>query len=148
MSRSVAKLAPPAEAHPDLPAFEGRLREAGQFVTLQRRAIVQYLLSHREHPTAAQVAAAVTSHGASLATVYNTLARLQELGLLLAVRSPEGEIHWDVRTDAHHHLTCSACGAVSDVEQESAEITLRDPELKQRVERVALWLVGRCPRCA
>ncbi len=59
--------------------YEEILRNAGQFVTVQRRALLKYLLRHRVHPTTAQIATAIGRSGsASLATVYNSLALFAE----------------------------------------------------------------------
>ena len=90
--------------------YEEILRSAGQFVTSQRRSLLKYLLRHRMHPTTAQIATAIGRSGsASLATVYNSLALFAELQIVRTLRSPKGEVHWDIRTDRHHHLVCSTC---------------------------------------
>lgn len=131
-----------------LASYELRLREAGQFVTVQRRAILRCLLRHREHPTTAQIAGSIGKSGsASLATVYNNLALFADLGIVHAVRAPDGEVRWDLRTGPHHHMTCESCGHISDIEHGVAEVTVRDPDLRQRVSRSEVWLIGRCPRC-
>lgn len=128
--------------------YEDRLRGAGQFVTVQRRAILRYLLGNRVHPTTAQIARGVgKNRGASLATVYNNLALFASLDLIRAVRSPDGETHWDVRTDAHHHLSCTRCGCVFDIDYDLAEVRLHDRKLARRVERAQVWLSGVCAPC-
>jgi len=129
--------------------YEERLRELGQFATVQRRAILRYLLRHAEHPTTAQIAASVGRSGAaSLATVYNNLALFAKLELLQVVRAPDGELRWDLRTDSHHHLTCRVCGRVVDIEASAAEVVVHDPQLQRSVERAEVWLLGRCAQCA
>src|SRR5580658_2154293 len=112
-----------------LDQYVDALRRAGQFVTAQRRTILRYLLQHQDHPTTAAITDAVVDQArtASVATVYNNLALFEQLGLLRCVRGPSGEAHWDVRTDVHHHLSCSACGAVNDVDGDLAEVVVRDP---------------------
>lgn len=137
-----------AERGDSLAHYEQRLREAGQFVTVQRRAILRYLLRHRDHPTTAQIATSIGKSGsASLATVYNNLSLFAGLGLLNAVRAPDGEVRWDLRTGEHHHMTCVGCGHIADIDEGAAEVVVRDPELRQRVSRSQVWLLGRCPRC-
>jgi Fur family ferric uptake transcriptional regulator len=139
---------PATNCVPSLREYEDRLRVAGQFVTVQRRAILRYLVRHLEHPTTAQIARAVGRAGsASLATVYNNLALFQELSIVQMVRDPDGEMHWDLRTGHHHHLTCEGCGQVSDIDGSAAEVVVRDANLRQRVARSEVWLVGRCERC-
>jgi len=132
----------------ELSPYEDRLRSAGQFVTVQRRAILRYLLRHPVHPTTAQIARAVgRSRSASQATVYNNLSVFAELGLIRSVRSPDGETHWDIRTDAHHHLSCTRCGQVLDIDCSDAEVRLHDRRLARRVERSQVWLAGICSVC-
>ena len=129
--------------------YEQRLRDVGQFATVQRRAILRYLLRHCEHPTTAQIAASVGKSGAaSLATVYNNLALFARLQLVTVVRAPDGELHWDLRTDPHHHLVCQSCRRVVDIEAAAAEVVLHDPALQRSVERAEVWLIGRCSECA
>jgi Fe2+ or Zn2+ uptake regulation protein len=129
--------------------YEQRLREAGQLITVQRRAILRYLLRQGGHHTTAQIAAAVGRVGAaSLATVYNNLALFARLHILTSVRAPEGEQYWDLRTDPHHHLSCRSCGRISDVDAAAAEVVLHDARLRQRTEEAAIWLRGACEHCA
>lgn len=143
------------KAMPELPGcvwtladYEQILRDAGQFVTVQRRSILRYLLRHRVHPTTAQIAAAAGRAGnASLATIYNNLAVFAELGVVRVVRDPDGELHWDLRTDSHHHMACGGCGRVLDIEPSAAEVVVHDPKLRARIERSEVWLVGRCGDC-
>lgn len=129
--------------------YEQRLRDGGQFVTVQRRAILRYLLRHDDHPTTAQIAAAVGRSGAaSLATVYNNLALFAKLQLLSAARTPDGEQHWDLRIDPHHHLSCQSCGQVFDIEPAAAEVVVPDAALRRRIDHAEVWLIGRCAPCA
>lgn len=134
-----------------LQPYESRLRDAGQFVTVQRRAILRYLLRHRTHPTTGQISRAVgKNQSASQATVYNNLALFADLGIVHAIRSPhgDGETHWDIRTDAHHHLSCMDCGQVFDIDYSAAEVRILAPELAGRIKHAQVWLAGQCARCA
>lgn len=128
--------------------YEEILRNAGQFVTVQRRALLKYLLRHRVHPTTAQIAVAIGRSGsASLATVYNNLALFAELQIIRSLRSPKGEVHWDIRTDRHHHLVCSACFQVSDLSEDQVAISVHEPALASRIVRTEAWLVWTCFGC-
>lgn len=134
-----------------LQPYEMQLRQAGQFVTVQRRSILRYLLRHRTHPTTGQISRAVgKNQSASQATVYNNLALFAELGIVHAIRSPhgDGETHWDIRTEPHHHLSCTDCGQVFDIDYSAAEVRIQSPELASRVKHTQVWLSGQCPRCA
>ncbi len=52
----------------------------------------------------------------SLATVYNTLNELVAMGEVLEVSAGSGPKRYDPNvTTPHHHLVCTACGALRDV---------------------------------
>lgn len=142
-------LAVPAWPLRSLEFYEDALRHAGQFVTVQRRAILRYLIQHPTHPTAAEIGDAVVggARTASVATIYNNLALFAQLGLLRCVRFPDGEAHWDMRTEPHHHLRCIQCGGVEDIDRAAAEVQIRDPHLRDRVRHSEVWLAGTCSRC-
>ncbi|WDZ92718.1 Fur family transcriptional regulator [Nocardiopsis sp. HUAS JQ3] len=88
----------------------------------------------------------------SLSTVYRTLHRLAEEGVLDTLHSPEGErLYRLCRTSSrHHHLLCRVCGRVEDIAQAD--------ELGSVVERIredsgyhsldySFELSGVCPGC-
>lgn len=129
--------------------YEEVLRNANQFVTVQRRALLKYLLRHKVHPTTAQIASAIGKAGsASLATIYNNLALFAQLAIVRTLRSPRGEVHWDIRTDRHHHAVCSQCGQVCDVPEADVALTICSPELAAHVIHAEAWVVlDRCPDC-
>lgn len=138
----------PSTERQQLLHYQAILRGAGQFVTNQRRALLQYLLRHRVHPTTAQIATAIGRSGsASLATVYNNLALFAELQIVRTLRSPKGDVHWDIRTDRHHHLVCSECRRVTDLSEDQVAITIHDPALAARIQRTEAWLIWTCASC-
>jgi Fur family transcriptional regulator, peroxide stress response regulator len=101
----------------DIDAVEQILRERGCTLTAQRRAVLRYLDGNLDHPTAADVLAAVTRDFpvSSRATVYNTLTLLEDVGVVRALRGEDGEVRYDPNVDAHHHLRCVTCGRLEDV---------------------------------
>lgn len=121
------------------------LRARGCAMTPQRRAILRYLDGNLQHPTAYQIFEAVTGDFpiTSRATVYNTLALLEELGLVKTLRDAAGEVRYDPRAEAHHHLVCERCGALEDVPAEAVEVRLHGALARARVT-----LQGTCAACA
>ena len=86
------------------------------------------------------------------ATVFRAVEILQELGLLDRVEFADGTHRFRFCRDAgrhHHHVTCSNCGKVSEVD------TCLSAEQIAKVERLAgfaieghrLEFFGRCARC-
>ncbi|KPK47432.1 MAG: hypothetical protein AMJ77_03115 [Dehalococcoidia bacterium SM23_28_2] len=129
-----------------------RLRSAGHRITPQSLAIIKILAESREHPSVDQIYSRVHKDfpTTSLATVYNTLERLKEIGEVLELpRSSSGGSRYDGRNPhPHPHLVCTVCGAIEDL----------DIDLGPAAEEVAakkgyadvhhrLEFYGVCPRC-
>lgn len=92
-------------------------RKHGLALTIQRRAILEALVSRRDHPTADQVYEAVSSRmkGVSRTTVYRVLDTFVAIGIAKKVSNPQSRARFDAVTDRHHHLTCLGCGLVLDL---------------------------------
>jgi Fe2+ or Zn2+ uptake regulation protein len=107
-------------AHIKVPedALCAALRERGQRVTPQRLTIARVVRELDTHVTAEQVLTAVSDRlpGVSLPTVYATLELLEELGSVRRVSAGGGAILYDPRTHPHHHVVCTRCGAVADID--------------------------------
>lgn len=105
------------EPGPLRPALaEELLRAAGVRMTPQRRAVLCVLEGNRSHPSAAEIIERVRGRigAVSVATIYNTLDKLAELGLVRRLDVMEASTRFDPDTSAHHHFVCRACGAVLD----------------------------------
>jgi len=85
--------------------------------TPQRLAIIEYLESNKVHPSALDVYKAVSERfpTMSFATVYNTLEKLKEKGLLIELSIDTGKKRFDCDTRPHHHLICVKCREIFDV---------------------------------
>jgi Fur family iron response transcriptional regulator len=112
------------------------LRRAGVQPTPQRVAVARYVLGTTSHPTADQVLARARRECPTLsrATVYNTLARLAERGLLRPQTIKEGVVVFDAHTERHHHFIDDATGRIYDVPWEalsvSGEKTLEEYDIR------------------
>jgi Fur family peroxide stress response transcriptional regulator len=127
-----------------------KLRSAGYRITPQRLGIVKILIDSEEHPTVDQIYRQVQEDfpTTSLATVYNTLERLKEVGEVLELPCSGGSRYDGLNPHCHPHLRCIVCGAIEDV----------DVDLESAAEEVAgrrgyadvhyrLGFYGVCPRC-
>jgi Fe2+ or Zn2+ uptake regulation protein len=113
-----AKPAPVPSAPPyDAAELRAALRSRGMRVTPQRLAVHNALHDIGRHSTAEEVLDRVhgTVPGVSLPTVYAALELLTDLGLALRVHAGRA-VRFDPRSEAHHHLVCTACGAVTDLD--------------------------------
>ena len=109
----------------------GLLRAQGLRMTPQRLAIVQEIMTTEGYIVPVEVVARVQAKvpGVSAATVYRTLERLEQLGLLTHVHLESGVGYHRVDGIRHAHLTCSGCG----VDLELSRNSLHD--LEQAVQR-------------
>lgn len=128
------------------------LRQAGLRLTPQRMAVAQALAGNRDHPTAQALHRSLHSQfpSLSLATVYHTLDRLADLGLVFEVgQAPDGSVHYDADPNPHFNLICMSCGKIEDV---------TGPAKPPRLQQVSRWAgyeihgarlvyYGLCPKC-
>lgn len=86
----------------------------------------------------------------SLATVYKTLHAFLEAGLVHEVTLHRGSFRVDPNPDPHHHLVCTECRSISDVDIEAVSpVTFTSPLPKGfKVHRCAVEIQGLCERCA
>ncbi|HET6951941.1 MAG TPA: Fur family transcriptional regulator [Acidimicrobiales bacterium] len=93
------------------------LRSGGGRMTASRRAVVDVLLDGDHHLTADEIVARVTARHPEVhrSTVYRTLERLQEIGVLSHVHLGHGPSTFHLVDRPHHHAVCSSCGAVVEV---------------------------------
>lgn len=95
-----------------------RLRGAGLRVTEPRRAVVD-ALGMRPHCSADELFEVVarTVPGTSLQSVYNALGDFVDAGLVRRIEPAGRPGLFELRVDDnHHHLVCSECCAVVDVD--------------------------------
>jgi Fur family peroxide stress response transcriptional regulator len=129
-----------------------RLREEGLKVTPQRIAVVKYLEGNRAHPSVEEIHREVSRDfpTISLATVYNTLDTLEQIGEVQAVTIDSARKHYDPEMRPHHHLMCTSCRCIQDVFADYASV-LRVPDAlarQFRVKETAVSFRGVCQDCA
>ena len=86
----------------------------------------------------------------SLSTVYRTLRRFKELGLIEEVHFDEAHHHYEVKPLAeHHHLLCLGCGRVIEFNYPLSRYVKRNvPEAKDfKVVETEIRMTGYCPKC-
>ena len=84
----------------------------------QRDAIVAFLHTRKDHPTADVVYQEIrnTIPNISLGTVYRNLAQLSERGEILRLPCDGKMDHFDADIRPHYHFICNHCGCVKDIE--------------------------------
>jgi Fur family peroxide stress response transcriptional regulator len=132
-------------------AFEADCRRRGLALTIQRRAVFEELAERKDHPTADQVYEAVHPRlpGLSRTTVYRVLETLVEQGFARRVQQAQGAARFDPVTERHHHLVCSRCGRLADLD-DSAVPSVRLPDARStgfRIDDYTISFSGLCKGC-
>ncbi len=105
-----------------MPNAHAQFRElawkSGLAATHQRQVIYEAIVAAPGHYSAEQVYAEVRRRipSISLATVYNNLKLFVEHGLLRSVSPHTSTLLVEGNLEPHHHLVCTVCKAVQDVE--------------------------------
>jgi Fe2+ or Zn2+ uptake regulation protein len=99
-------------------SVEHELHEAGLRVTAGRVALLD-ALDRTPHSDAATLHGLLAAADAttSIQSVHNVLADLTAAGLLRKIEPANSAARYERRVgDNHHHIVCTSCGAVADVE--------------------------------
>lgn len=86
--------------------------------SVQRMAIMEYLVQNKTHPTVEEIYIALSSVIPTLSktTVYNTLKLFTEQGAIQMLTIDERNVCFDAVIDPHPHFLCKKCGTVYDIE--------------------------------
>ena len=128
------------------------LERKGVRVTRQRLEVLAELSQERDDVTAQTLWRRLRARDSAtgLATVYRTLALLSEKGVVDALSHHGTELCYRLCSDAHHHhLTCTSCHRVVEIEQCGVAGWLDD--VSRRHGFVAtdhrIEISGLCPAC-
>jgi Fe2+ or Zn2+ uptake regulation protein len=119
-------------------------------VTPQRVVVHRALGELDRHVTADELLDAVTERlpSVSLPTIYATLELFEELGMVRRLQR-SGTTLFDPRTEPHHHLICTSCGSVEDLDSALDSAALEGAAARHDFdpERVEAIVHGRCRDC-
>lgn len=129
-----------------------RLRDRGWRLTAQRRVVAEVLAGEHVHLTADAIylRAQRLLPEISLATVYNTLNELVDMGEVLEISTGDGPKRYDPNTTtSHHHLYCVGCGTLRDVNPDGTDRLALPRSQQHGFELLDVDIVfrGRCPEC-
>ena len=126
------------------------LRDNGLQVTYQRLAIFKTLLNSTNHPTTEEIYQQVrkTFPMISLGTVYKTLEKFLEKGVVKRVHAFGDTARYEIPAEPHHHMICVKCRSMLDI---SDPITQEDLSLPEghgfQVLGHNVLVMGYCPGC-
>ncbi|WP_158862224.1 Fur family transcriptional regulator [Leifsonia sp. AG29] len=135
----------------DAARLEDALHGAGLRAT-RGRMLVLDALDRRPHASAEAVLAEVRDAlpGTSIQNVHNVLADLTGAGLLRRIEPAHSPALYERRIgDNHHHVVCTSCGAVADVDCVTGHAPCLTPGetggFAISTAEVTFW--GLCPSC-
>jgi Fur family ferric uptake transcriptional regulator len=132
----------------DLENISLKLEARGYRITPSRRAVIAATLAQNGHFTADDLV--TRCRGAGRATIFRTLRLMTELGVVCRVIMEDGNMRYLVsQRGHHHHMVCSACGKVEDLDAGAIEDLIRELSLAAGYEVEGHWLelYGRCSEC-
>jgi len=128
------------------------LKKSGVRITPQRHAVIEYLLTSKSHPTADEIYKALEPKfpSMSVATVYNNLRILKELGLIRELTYGDDSSRFDSNITDHYHIICEDCGKIVDFHYPTLD------EIESLAEKVSgfnishhrMELYGKCEDCS
>ncbi len=127
----------------------GYLISKGIRPSQQRIAVMDYLLTHRTHPTADEIFNALYPAMPTLSktTVYNTLKLFTERGAVLCLDIDGKNARFDGDTRPHAHFMCKGCGCIYDLPLEEVEFVREEHIRNLTVTDVFLYMKGYCREC-
>lgn len=127
-----------------------RLVDNGVRPSVQRLAIMEYLLTHYTHPTVDDVYKGLcdTITTLSRTTVYNTLRLFAEHGVAQMITIDEHRVCYDGDIAPHVHFYCTQCNKIIDVHHREAPYIVKPYEIEGNlVVEAQLYYKGICKKC-
>jgi Fur family transcriptional regulator, peroxide stress response regulator len=132
--------------------FRRRCREHGLAFTHQRQVIYETITSSREHPTPEWIYERVRKRipSISLGTIYKNVKTFLDTGILKEVTLHHGTLRLESNMAPHHHVVCSTCKAIFDIEESAVEpVKLAKGKAPAgfAIAQCRVEFVGQCQRC-
>ena len=132
-------------------SFRELCQENGIAVTHQRQILFEVMQTMHGHPSPEEVYARVKKKipAISLATVYKNIHLFIESGLFSKVSMHHGSLRVEMNDEAHHHMVCSRCKAITDIGEQELGLVSKKNKLPGGflVERYAVDVIGICAKC-
>jgi Fur family peroxide stress response transcriptional regulator len=132
-------------------SFREICHENGIAVTHQRQVLFEAMKSMHGHPSPEEVYAKVKKKipSISLATVYKNIHLFVESGVFREVSMHHGSLRVEMNGEAHHHMVCSKCKAITDIGEDELGLVAKRNKLPGGflVERYAVDVIGVCAKC-
>jgi Fur family transcriptional regulator, peroxide stress response regulator len=124
----------------------------GLAATHQRQVVYEAVVASHGHRSPEQIYAAVRKRipSISLATVYTNLRLFVEHGMLREVTPHSSTLRVDGNTKPHHHLVCSRCKEVQDIDDDLIDLKRLSRKLPSGFDlsQPVVEVFGLCRRCS
>lgn len=137
----------------ELPELTRRLREQDRKITGPRQAILNLLQAHPHPMTNKEIHAALAGEGCDLATIYRSMHMLVRMGMVkryyFGDRVARFELVTQNRSGHHHHLVCTQCAEVVEIEEcfpKELELQIAKRNGFKNITH-SLEFFGLCPEC-
>lgn len=126
------------------------LRQFSIKPSVQRSAVMNFLLKNRIHPTIDEIYLALspTMPTLSKTTVYNTLDLFVERGAVRALAIDEKNSRYDVDISAHAHFMCRSCGKIHDIFDLNPGMYQIPETTPFKIDAVEISYFGFCSSCS
>ena len=130
-----------------------RLSQQGYRMTPQRLMIIEAIEGASGHVSAEEIYQDIRRRypGLNLSTVYRTLELLKETGLVTETDMGDGRVRFhSMGHEHHHHLVCSKCGKVIDLDEETLSplTSVLSDKYGFHADLKHLAIFGRCKGCS
>ncbi len=117
--------------------------------SVQRTAVMEYLMNHKTHPTVDEIYLALSPGIPTLSktTVYNTLNLFIEKGAVQMLTIDEKNARYDADTSKHAHFYCGTCGKVHDIMNVNPEVFEIPSNSQFTIHSMQLSYYGTCTSC-
>ena len=118
--------------------------------SVQRLAIMDYLLTHRTHPSIEEIYLALCDDIPTLSktTVYNTLKLFVEHGAAQMLTIDEHNVCYDGDISLHAHFLCKQCNKIFDLPAPAQDEQVdRMKGNGFQLEELHYYYKGICPAC-
>ncbi len=132
-------------------SFRDRCKQHNLNITPQRIAIYEQLIKAGNHPDSDDIYEKVRTvfPHISLDTVYRTLSKFVEIGLIHVVEGYGEPKRYDPDINQHHHFRCRKCNKIMDFHDAHYD-NLKIPKAVKKnykVTNVKVILEGICNKC-
>jgi len=116
--------------------------------SIQRVAVLNYLINNFFHPTVDQIYKDLQSVIPTLSktTIYNTLDLFVEAGLVKILTIEDNETRYDIITEPHGHFKCNECRTIFNFTLDLDSMESEELNGFKVIDK-DVYFKGVCPKC-